>query len=291
MMADSVSPQGIRLRTYKLRYPRIIHSEFLTHRQFSRNAGSSRAIPTKKLIEEVRDPKLRATPSFSVVNAPGMQGGRPTTPEEVEAYRSLWSRGAEEAALVAKALATMGAAKQDVNRVLEPYSHITVVVTATEFDNFFGLRLHKDAMPEIRELARDMWDVSRLSKPKMLLPGEWHLPFVGVGGKGYDYYDSIDQAIKISVARCARTSYELHDTGKRSTVEEDLKLYDKLKASGHWSPFEHQATPDKPRSAGISDWTNGWWHEDEHANFIGWRQYRKMMPGEAVAPLPGEYAS
>ena len=322
IVCDSVSPEGKRLTTFKLRYPKFIHSEFMTHRVISRNASSSRAIPTAKLLEEVRSDVLRAAPVFWGKNQPGMQAAeeleyKPWSAEEGysdrERARLLWQGAAVHAADWAEEMVTLGVHKQIVNRVLEPFSHINVVATATEWNNFFGLRLHEDAQPEMRALAVAMWEARKASEPKQLKPEDWHTPFAdytdgwlgrtcercaghgqvlykddeveracgGCGGTG-EAYDG-DVVLKVSVARCARVSYESHETGKRSTVEEDLKLFERLKASGHWSPFEHQATPDvfEPGTAG-ADWLN----PSEHGNFVGWRQYRKTLPGEACAPLP-----
>lgn len=287
----------------------------MTHRVISRNASSSRAIPTAKLIEEVRSDALRAAPVFWGKNQSGMQAARelPNRPKdqvcvkeryiqrnpsfhdpliflsEKQAAMELWRGAALRAADSAEQLHKIGAHKQIVNRLLEPFSHINVVATATEWDNFFGLRLHKDAQPEMRALAIAMWEARKASTPKLLRPGEWHLPFITEAEQHeiIELFGSYTIATKISVARCARVSYESFETGKQSTVEEDLKLYERLVGAQplHASPAEHQATPD--------DSTNGmdgkWMHENQWGNFTGWRMFRKMLHGEAVAPLPEEY--
>lgn len=320
IICDSVSPQGKRLTTFKLRYPKFIHGEFMTHRVISRNASSSRAVPTKKLLEEVRSDALRAAPVFWGRNQSGMQAaeelsddGNPDSPREYA--KALWADAAECAANIAGQMAAIGVHKQIVNRLLEPFSHINVVATATEWDNFFGLRLHKDAQPEMRALAIAMWEAYKASEPDELLPGDWHLPFVEsedyrvmgeedgficIGGNALLW-----KPVKVSVARCARVSYESFETGKRSTVEEDLKLYDKLLGPAHTayasdgqyggplhaSPAEHQATPDEDNWIKTDDGMvfPMWKRMQEHGNFVGWRQYRKMLPGEAVAPMPEEF--
>lgn len=313
VICDSVSEQGKRLTTFKLRYPKFIHGEFMTHRVISRNASSSRAIPTAKLLEEVRSDVLRAGPVFWGKNQSGMQAAE----ELSKVYDSdlnssprqrailLWRRAAYDAANCAEELLKIGAHKQIVNRLLEPFSHINVVATATEWDNFFGLRLHKDAQPEMRALAIAMWEARKISIPKLLKPGEWHLPFVWQEGGNAILLDDLlppgnplgltphEQMIRISVARCARVSYETFETGKRSTVEEDLKLYERLASSGHWSPFEHQATPDTlAQYSGVGFL---WRHNNnvqgiyQHGNLVGWRQNRKLIAGEAVAPIPEEF--
>lgn len=291
VICDSLSTHGKRLTTFKLRYPKFIHGEFMTHRVISRNASSSRAVPTKKLLEEVRSDELRATPSFSVINAPGMQGGRASTEQEREDLRAEWKAAALEAADRAQNMFELGGAKQDVNRCLEAYSHINTVASATEWDNFFGLRLHKDAQPEMRALAIAMWQAYTAGEPKILGAGEWHLPFVDENTENKIIYqwaqrDKVqrvvefyirDTLIKVSVARCARVSYESFETGKRSTIEEDLKLYDRLLGAQplHASPAEHQGTPSDDQAL---------W-----GNFKGWTQFRKTLQGEALAPIPTEF--
>lgn len=306
----SRSPEMKDIGTLKLRYPKFIHGEFMTHRVFSRNASSSRAIPTAKLIEEVRSDALRAGPVFWGKNQPGMQAAEELSsiipPGEAFSKKqwamNAWAAAAYDASIWAERLVELGVHKQIVNRILEPFSHINVVVTSTEWDNFFGLRLDAVAQPEMRELANKMWDALHGVKIGHLEPGEWHLPFVGpednewiksTFGKGPNIDDfDIPTIIKVSVARCARVSYLSNDTQKRSTLEEDLKLYDRLMGSQpiHASPAEHQATPDAMvevyGSAGAEKrWETPW----EHGNFKGWRQYRKMVQGEAVAPLPDDF--
>jgi thymidylate synthase ThyX len=285
VVLDSISPRCDRLTTFQLRYPRFIHDELLTHRVFSRNASSARAIPVKAMIEDVdRDPVY---PIHWGRNVPGMSAREELTGSALAVAKRAWNNGMQAALGAARAMAAVEAHKQFVNRVLMPYQHINVVVTATEFMNFFGLRLDVEAQPEIRALADVMWRAYLSSTPGLRYPGEWHLPFVSDEdwAKGLTVTDTI---VKLSVARCARVSRLSFKTGLVSTVKEDLELYDKLLAASpiHASPAEHQATPDQ-----WSDrFKNFWSHPEEHGNFTGWRQYRKMLPGEAMAPLPPEYA-
>jgi thymidylate synthase ThyX len=303
VILDSISPHSHRLTTFKLRYPRMVHSEFMTHRAFSRNASSNRAVPVRKRIAEARDSFLRAEPVFWGKEEKGMQShveleGYP----EGKALKGLspkieaqiaWGRAAINAAHEAEQMVKLGVHKQIVNRLLEPFTHIDVVCTATEYMNFFGLRLDEDADPTMRALAEVMWRAYGSSESKRLEPGKWHLPFVAEG-EGYGH-DLMDAPIRISVARCARVSYQSHETGRRSTVAEDLKLYDRLLGSQplHASPAEHQATPDElvcrtlPSGERVDELV--WEHPDQHKNFIGWRQYRAMLPGESLAPMPEKY--
>ncbi len=335
IICDSISPAGKRLTTFQNRNPKFIHGEFMTHRVISRNASSSRAIPVKKLIEEVRSDALRAAPIFWGKNQAGMQAVEELSDAKIETNgldvygpkvsmmdlaKSTWKGAAFWAAGQAEAMHQLGVHKQIVNRILEPFSHINVVATATEWDNFFGLRLHKDAQPEMRALAEAMWAARQASTPQELKPGEWHLPFVTEKDRALakDYSDASAQAghpanrwveiedvlRRVSVARCARVSYQSFETGKVSTVEEDLALYDKLTAGLtdptqplHASPMEHQATPDEPdyyrNNDGPHDCpdcgTELWKNKEQWGNLIGWRQFRKMLPNEARAPLPEGY--
>ena len=312
----------------------MIHSEFMTHRVISRNAGSSRAIPVAKLIAEVRDDATRASPVYWGAEQKGMQSGaelsdtEPAFPTDVnsalDSAKWLWKEAAHQACRYAEYMVKLGVHKSIVNRLLEPFSHINVVATATEWDNFFGLRLDKAAQPEMRVLAEAMWAARQASEPKLLKPGEWHLPYVDDETRDHlfnpikqfdegDFTGSLeDLMIRMSVARCARVSYSSFETQKRSTVDEDLALYDKLLSAQplHASPAEHQATPDvfhpesytittpqeltdaqrAAREMPVSVTMNGsWGHQSEHGNFIGWCQYRKMLPGESCAPLPEGY--
>lgn len=313
VICDSVSTEGHRPLTFKLRYPKFIHGEFMTHRVISRNASSSRAVPTRKLLEEVRSDALRAAPVWWGKDQGGMQARAELAGEELAAVKDLWETAADCAAVLAEAMAKVGAHKQIVNRLLEPFSHINVVATATEWDNFFGLRLHADAQPEMRALAEAMWAAREASTPRTLQPGEWHLPFVGYVNEQGELEASVNEgddgawpiallksaertglgllgvATRVSVARCARVSYESFETGRRSTIEEDLKLYERLVGSQplHASPAEHQATPDRlvKNGRGGDYWDHPW----QHGNLRGWRQFRKTLPGEAVAPLPEGY--
>ncbi len=300
MVADSINPQGIRLSTYSLRFPKFILAEFNTHCMLSRSASSSRAIPTAKMLAEVRS-EYRAEPAFWGAEQKGMSPGGELSDVspggfEMSAKQSairIWCDAAEDAARRAEQMLATGAHKSLVNRLLDPYVHANVVATATEWMNFFGLRLHKDADPTMRMLAEAMWEARSKSIPQLLQPGEWHLPFTDPEtitdcGKGEtDESVALEKMIKVSVARCARVSYQSNETGKRSTVDEDLKLYERLVGSHpmHASPAEHQATPDE-LYLGVED---TWLNQSEHGKLHGWRCYRKMLPGESCAPLPEGY--
>lgn len=240
IIADSVGSYGgtqSRLITLQLRYPRIVHSELNTHRVFSRNASSSRAIPVAKMIEQVRnDP---AAPYVWTTNKPGMQGDVVTDPALIAKYDQMWIEAANQAADNAEVLMGEGLHKQVVNRILEPFQWISVIVTATEWANWFELRNHKDADPTIKRLAEVMLAAMEASQPKHLIAGEWHLPYVSKEEKSAL---PIATLVKISAARCARVSYLTHD-GEFPDVDKDIALYERLVGSRplHASPIEHQA--------------------------------------------------
>ncbi|SDH38046.1 FAD-dependent thymidylate synthase [Bradyrhizobium ottawaense] len=326
-ITHSISQDGIELKTALARYPRFIHAEELTHRilssspdmiveindgvmydrNLSRNASSSRAIPVKRLIEDIL--LDTAMPISWGKNQKGMQAG-----EEHDAYidnpfhgfttdrmgklysrEQMWLLARDNAIAVARAYDAAGYHKQIVNRLLEPFAHINVLITATDWDNFFELRDHKDAQPEIQALAKAIKAAFEGSVPDLLQPGEWHLPFITANDRvsyeplpyearnlaviGSPYAGMIqvvrplEQLIKISVARCARTSYLTHE-GKVPEVEADLRLYNDLVGGRplHASPAEHQATPDVRNHL-----VDGWEQPSLHGNLRGWVQYRKQL--------------
>lgn len=242
ILADSIGHHNRRITTFQLKYQRFFHSELMTHRVFSRNASSSRAIPVAKMIEMVeRDP---AMPIHWGRNQPGMQAK-----EELEGYaqaevKEFWYRARDAAVHYAKLMNGLNAHKQIVNRILEPFQWISVVLTATEYDNWFALRDHADAQPEIQDLAHKMRLEYDASKPKVLKVGEWHVPYVSedeiheIIDSGASWFD----LAKISSARCCRVSYLKHDGGKPS-IREDLDLFERLAGSfpPHMSPLEHCA--------------------------------------------------
>jgi len=271
VIADSISVPEIRLTTLQLRYPRFIHAEFMTHRVFSRNASSSRAVPVEKLIADIeRDP---AMPLHWGKNQPGMQAHKQLTGYELGVAKGHYLAALQDALVHATHLHEIGAHKQLVNRILEPFTHINVVVTATEWDNFFALRDHPDAEPHIQMLAREIKRAMSESTPKKLRMYEWHLPYVSA--EEQEEADS-GTLCKISAARCARVSY-LTQEGKKPARDTDLALYERLAGSEplHASPLEHQASPD------FRSWT-GWHYNNQHGNFIGWRQFRKIVEEEGL---------
>ncbi len=266
ILLDSINICGQRLTTWELTYPRFVHSELMTHRLFSRNSASSRAIPNKKMLENIKnDPVL---PVWWGKNQAGMQAKEELDFETKEKAIKLWLNGRDQMVTLAEQMAALNVHKQIINRITEPWMFITVLVTATEFDNWDALRAHPDAQPEIGWVAQDMLKEREKSIPRMLGEGEWHLPLIGVEDIEAAYamtQGDIDEILKkVSTGRCARVSYLTHD-GKRDLVE-DIKLHDRLLESNHWSPFEHVAQAlSEPKWIG---------------NFVGWKQYRKEFNQE-----------
>jgi len=277
--------EGVRITTYQLRYPRFIHAELMTHRVFSRNASSSRAAAVLTMLKKIiKDP---AMPVYWGANQSGMQAKSELTGVKRWLAKKVW-RAARYPAVAAAYLAyRIGLHKQIANRICEPWAHINVLVTSTEYRNWDELRRHEDAQPEIRELANLMFEKRALSSPDRLKPGDWHLPYV----RQVERKLPIDDQIKISVARCARVSYLTHDA-KEPDFRQDLSLYRRLVGSYplHASPAEHQATPDRLTASGIDfakiaktwQFGNVWKTPALHGNLRGFIQYRKTLTGEFV---------
>jgi hypothetical protein len=242
------------------------------------------------MIEDLRrDP---AMPVFWGSNKPGMQAGAELTADDLAYANAEWHDALDCCIRAAEEMVRLGLHKQIANRILEPWAHINVVVTATDWENFFELRAHPDAQPEMKVLALEMLNALCSSHPQHLAPEDWHLPYITrddvkaaqdrITGNGVMRVVPMPGQIndilkKVSTARCARVSYLTHD-GRQTTVEEDLKLFDRLVGSKplHASPAEHQATPDEaldPRPDGTYEWARS----DLHGNFTGWIQFRKTL--------------
>lgn len=261
VLADSLSPHGIRLATLEVTIPRIVLAEFNTHRVFSRCSASSRAIPVAKQIERVvTDPFI---PIHWGKNQRGMQADQELSDTEKERATEEWLTARNCAVAQAQSMILTGVHKQITNRLLEPWMWQTIIVSATHWKNFFGLRLHKDAQPEFRRAACLMRDAMVASIPRVVQYGEWHLPLVGWGDRVRSDI-ALDDMPKVSAGRCARVSYLTHD-GRRDP-KADVDLCEKLLVSGHMSPLEHPATPQLvPHDEG---------------NLYGWTQFRQTVPNQ-----------
>lgn len=274
MIADSISPSGSRLCTTENNLWRSMLAELNTHRDFSRNSRSSRAVPFSKTVAEVIDNPAR--PLVFKGEQKGMSAGEPL--EDQEAALEKWLECRDAAVETATALYEMGVHKSIVNRVIEPFMWHRVIVTATETENFFAQRCHPDAQDDIRAMAECMRMVMKVSDPTPLNSGSWHLPYInedtrreveersGFIGTVDTMEDYPWQALRqISAARCARVSYLTHD-GKRD-LEKDMDLYSTLTSANppHWSPLEHVATP------------SPWLMHPAEGNFNGWTQLRGFV--------------
>lgn len=333
---------GKNIATFVLEYPRFIHAELMTHRLFSRNAASSRAIPVERNIQHIKE--NTAMPIHWGKNQPGM-----SAKEECDAFvawheplegsfvqwesalgwvmtanddgsmdeieriirgyvnqssgfrEDVWRAARDHAIKYALALHQAGYHKQIVNRLLEPFVFMKTIVTATEFDNFFALRRHPDAQPEIKELADVMWKALQGSAINVLEDGEYHMPYFGDGfwcpmhmnkdTTNLDKTYTLEEALAISASCCAQVSYRRLD----DSLEKALEIYDRLVHSKpvHASPFEHQATPIAfiPDETGVNVWDSKWvegiTHVDRYnnpwsGNFCGWIQHRQLIPGNTV---------
>ena len=283
VIADSISTEGIRITTFELEFPRIILAEFNTHRLFSRNAASTRAIPLNRQLEYLVNRYFEPSPFTK--NKPGMVSNEPVDDQEKSSIE--WKKALSNTIEVVKNLDLLGVAKQHAGRLLEPFTHIKVVCTATEYDNFFWLRCHPDAQPEIQELANQMWEARENSIPVELNPDEWHVPYYKNGqwkpfmeksnvdhpeqGTGFTLQD----AIAISASCCAQVSYRRLD----DSLDKAREIYNKLLGeTPHFSPFEHQSTP----MGHSSNEMYGVTHTDVYGNkwsgnFKNWIQHRQTL--------------
>lgn len=307
IIADSISEAGDRIVTWELQYPRFIHSEFMTHRVFSRNAASSRAIPVETLMKMIEvEP---AMPEEWGKNQAGMQAKEVFSSQtEVMNCEWMWVKAAKSAVAHAKEMQEYGIHKQIANRVLEPFVHMKTVVTATEWDNFWWLRCHTDAQPEIRILAEKMYKLYKDNTPRELKSGEWHMPYVdflrdfGTGEQTFysgDYEKAyvgeetleeytLEEALKISASCCAQVSFRKSD----DSLDKAVRIYDRLVTSEpvHASPLEHQATPMdyfylEDMNLKGDTWPEGITHVGQggekfwSGNFKGWIQNRQLISG------------
>lgn len=300
ILADSLAPSGARLTTFEVTIPRIVLAEFNTHRMFSRNSASSRAIPVPKMLERVNTNPF--IPLYWGKNQKGMSADQELTEEEQADAERTWLKARDHAVGYAEMLLKIGVHKQIANRLLEPFLWHTVIFTATELTNFYALRDSKHAQPEIRKPTQLIIDAYEKSTPLELLDGEWHLPLVvghelepaavrrgesvrwALEGKlVHSTSEKIDWEYwaRISAARCARVSYLTHE-GKRDLTE-DLKKCDELISNGHMSPLEHPAmalTRSQWQAMGNAlaiEWV------ERHVpvgNFWGFQQLRKTIRNE-----------
>jgi thymidylate synthase ThyX len=295
IIADSINGTGQRITSFLLVFPRIVLAEFNTHRMLSRNSASSRAIPFETMLS-----RLKLEPFVPIKfqkDHSGMQGTEYFEGSELEEAQNVWVEASRQASMIAKAMNMVGITKQLCNRLLEPFMYHTVIVTGTEWENFFSLRAHPAAEIHIADLAEKMLNRYNKSTPKVLKSGEWHIPFGGKmdytrlcevlvsdgtsGLTGSKHAEALEKLqVKIATARCARVSY-LNYEGNDDYFA-DVKLHNMLSGSGHWSPFEHcaQAMSANEMETYMSTPTPGKLEGGWCGNFKGFIQYRKTFVGE-----------
>ena len=328
VVLDSIGPNGKRLISVEATYWRAIHAEIMTHRDRARNAASSRAIPFIRytkcdycggmgITPDGQCPKCQGSKEGSMVpnctyskilNDPfmpefigseqkGMQSGEDLTDPKREQAVALINKMRNYSLECCKHLFDLGVHKSIINRYLEPWSYITIIMTATEWKNFFRLRVHPKAEKHFNKLAKEIQDAIAASTPTPLKSGEWHMPYLRqeerelmlnpyipectkvLGGTDHDWWgkDIIQIMKKVSAARCARLSYLTHDGV--CSVKDDLRIFETLiepkHADGtlddtiHSSPLEHVA-----QASSRSDLRSG--------PFLGWKQFRKEFANENV---------
>lgn len=277
VLADSINPSQVRLITVQATFPRFILAEVNTHRVFSRNSASSRAIPPEKMIERVV--KHPFVPETFNKRVKGMGVGDPVDQAAREISESVWLDARTEAVKAATRLNDLGIDKSRINRLLEPFMWHTAIITSTEWDNFFALRcppgdeatIDFSAQLEFQQIAILMRRAMRASEPQELGTKEWHMPLVAEAVLTEAWSDPLFWP-KVSAGRCARVSYDTHENYEDHRVS--YERAGRLQESGHLSPFEHVARPIQD-----DDYAPGKLPRDS-GNFQGWVQLRKLIPHE-----------
>ena len=279
IIKDSINYLGCRLTTLVLEYPRLAHADFMTHRALSKNAGGSRAIPIQKVIENVQNNTVYP---IWTKNQKGMQGELITDEKLIQELNNDVYFMRDWIIHEVNSLALKGVHKQNANRYLEPFMHIKLLCTGTDWENFFNLRCHPDAQPEIQSLAQNIRQAMKESKPQHLEPGEWHIPFEDYMPDGL----TEEEKIKVAVARAARVSYNNFETNSIDPVK-DIELYEKLivQEPAHMSPTEHQARV--PTEQELEHFSSRYlthevgkftYHKGKYiSNLSGWIQLRKII--------------
>jgi len=306
VICDSVSESGNRITTFEIEYPRFILAELNTHKMLEKNSSSSRAIPINKMIEQIGS--NMGMPVHWGSNKSGMQAGEELeVPDDYGLGYITWTQAMYNSFKSAEEMMEMGYHKQIANRLLEPFQMMKTVITGTDWDNFFNLRIHPDAQPEFCMLAYKMYQAMQKSAPKLLKSGQWHLPYIHTftGSDGQQFYGdgvnpvsggmqyTLEEAQRISASCCAQTSYRKSD----DSLEKANKVFDMLINAEviHSSPFGHLATPvssvnikdgifcDLANSSCPSTWQEGVTHMNRNGvlcsgNLTGWISYRHLIP-------------
>jgi thymidylate synthase ThyX len=266
VLLDSEHPNyGPTLTTVECTFARSALAELNTHRAFSRNSASSRAIPVAKMLAQVQENPF--IPRRFSMSQKGMSASEfvdyAVDPSAWQDVAEWWLKSRDKAIESAQEGLDYGLHKQDVNRILEPFMMHTAIISSTEWDNFFQLRLAQDdkgnplAYPPIFDLAMAIMVAISDSEPTIPEDG-WHTPLIGFDG---DEAFNLKDKLKVSAARVGRVSYLTHE-GIRD-VEADIKLFGSLSTNGHFSPLEHVAQVGGP--------------EERTSNFTGWTQLRRLV--------------
>jgi len=257
---------GDTITTFQIRIPRFVLAQLNKHRILSSNTESNRAVPIKKkdrkLVENPYHPDQWGT------NQSGMQAGKPLTGLKAKLADLVWFCSMHSQRFWANLLNLLGVHKEIVNRLTEPFQMVDVVLTGTQWFNFFELRTSEKAQPEIRKVARLMLEAYHKCSAYSISDGGLHLPYVTHEEKEL-YKGNTLLLIALSASRCARVSYLNHEGNM--DVEKDVKLFIRLVSSKHWSALEHTAV-----AIDASVMCGG---------FIGWVPARKLFTGES-----GDYA-
>lgn len=286
---DTINPfTGRRITTMILTYPQFIHAEFMTHRVFARNASSSRAIPFLKLLEQIElDPVI---PIKFGANQKGMQTG--SSVGNVTACEATWLNARDAAVAYARELHDLGVHKSLPNRIIEPFTWITVIATATEFANFFRLRYHPDAEVHFQKLALMMYEAIKDSEP---VEQVIHAPFITA--EEYAEFDLADKEAdreridfwaKVSSARCARVSYQTHGAGGVS-LDRDIELADRLYNGSGFGHHCYDATTEVLTDSGWKPWPQVTLSDQLYAIHPGTQEGHFELPSRLVGdPYSGE---
>lgn len=265
VILDSISEEGVRLTTLHLHYPRYILPEVDTHRMLSKNSRSSRARPVNSVMREVYDNPF--IPSHWTAYQKGMQGQEITDPKAIEFYTNfITSLGKNIVDAIelfnencdAKGIPRLH--KQVLNRYIENFASTDTIISGTDWNNFFTLRISDKAEPHIKELAEAMHKAMDESTPKVLSVGDYHLPYITSEELEHN---SLADCKLASVARCARVSYAPFGSTEPD-FKKDLELGRTLLKDKHMSAFEHIATP-------------LFYGTERVSNFRGWKQFRQEV--------------
>jgi thymidylate synthase ThyX len=293
----------VKITTLVLEYPRSIHAQLLTHRVFSKNSSSSRAVPIKAAIEQIDNNPAQFiwTENQSGMSGKGIDDSFKLTLIH-DAVTNLWNQVKQTVLYLGSKESEGGlnVHKQNAARFLEPFQNIRVVLTSTEWENWDWLRVDSAAQPEIAQLAKLMLEARTNNKYMQLAEGEWHVPFIKrevdpdtaeivYRHPETDAVLTVKEAIELSMSICAQTSFRKEDYSDEKTESVIDKLFTGNKV--HASPSEHQATP-IPKFTDYGDNNNEWpegvthidrKHQYWSGNFRGWIQNRQLIPNHDKA--------